>query len=1314
MKTKLHVLLMSLLLPLMVGAQGWPANYGGVMLQGFYWDSYSETKWADLTEQSDELSKYFNLIWVPNSGMTSGFYHNSSSLSMGYDPCFWLNHNSCWGTEAQLREMINTFKAKGTGIIEDVVINHKNGLTNWCDFPNETWNGQEMTWSLADICRGDDGGNTANNGYQVTGANDTGDDFGGYRDLDHTSANVQKNVKMYLDYLLNDLGYVGFRYDMVKGYGAQYTKLYNESAEPEFSVGEYWDSKDNIYNWVNGTGKTSAAFDFGLKYTLNSAFGSGNWSALSDKGMAADINGYSRYSVTFVDNHDTYRDYNKLGSNVLAANAFILAMPGTPCIFWPHWKAYKNELKKMIVARKAAGITNQSTIIDQREWGGGYVTKVQGSVGTVLVISGYVTDYDTSGFVPVSVGTAANPNYAFYVSDNVDLGYLTASTQVTAEPGNYYPSVSTTLSATKSGATIVYTTDGTEPSATNGTQTSTATDFTFTETTTIKAGILYDDEVINVTEYTYNVSQSSLRIYARSTSNRPIYFYTYDPKCNGEWGEDNKINNTTTLKNNTWYYYDYDLKSNPNLRIIVRDANVNGYRYPADGQPGIKLDDIKNSPYLILDGNTLTYYTEEQLEQFGTYYLVSAEQTNGEQQETYQFQNVRQREDNEISPDLFVLTVKDADLKASTINYYVSGTDYNGKQVTYRPDSNFGLAMDPAGNNYNDQEGNNRSTPDYQSYDDCKQSNNYCFTLTKGKAASYTWTLNTSDAGNVGVTAEWHYDENKWYGYPYGKQSVALNLNRPIPDDEGGFYLFGNLKWDGSQWVWEADQDSRHKFTRDTDFPDSLVYYIDISNEGHPFSDLYLTVAPASVFNAGEINWNKLIRFQAQADKNATALNGGLTVPDDNGMGNKNQAFNPDIDPSLYDSYRLYINLSSATYGIMFKTSPYIVGTAVGTDFDTANALPLEWDDHEECYKYSGEFTNGGEFRLVVNQSYKLNWSEDDEAPAASATDGDYYNRLRYNSSDTDSEASAGGDRIAFNIPDGTYTLRFYMGDETHAPYYTIARTLPMRNMTCISNSSGVKLGSINEATRTIDGVLYNGATSWADNVAYAKPDGVDVYIVTGLDQSGDIYKVVLSKLETDYIPANVGVLLFTTNTPDNESDRYVGVEVQGYQNPSATCDASGNMLKAIITPLFLPGTVLDGNNEVLYRNFMFGYYRTKPYAEGTTERGTYDYKLGFWRSSVKSSDNPTTSLSSANMAYLSLTPAQYGTSELGLYDDSSDPTSAPYIHFTFEDDPLGVVAKEIDRPADNAYYTLQGVRVAARPLQRGVYIHNGKKIIIK
>ncbi|MFG6391767.1 MAG: hypothetical protein K1V76_05570 [Candidatus Amulumruptor sp.] len=231
---KQSLLVLAAMLMACFGAEakpGWLANYQGVMLQGFYWDSFKDTNWANLESQADELSQYFTLIWVPNSGRAA------SNPGMGYDPVYWFtNHNSSFGTEAQLRSMIKTFKEKGTGIIEDVVINHRSGATNWTDFPAEKWNGQ--TWKIGTdgICSTDEVANAPGQA-KPTGAPDTGEDFNGSRDLDHTNANVQNNCKAYCKFLLEDMGYAGFRYDMVKGYGGQYTKIYNEYSQPEFSVG---------------------------------------------------------------------------------------------------------------------------------------------------------------------------------------------------------------------------------------------------------------------------------------------------------------------------------------------------------------------------------------------------------------------------------------------------------------------------------------------------------------------------------------------------------------------------------------------------------------------------------------------------------------------------------------------------------------------------------------------------------------------------------------------------------------------------------------------------------------------------------------------------------------------------------------------------------------------------------------------------------------------------------------------------------------------------------------------------------------------
>lgn len=425
MKHIYTLLLMMLALAGNVHAQGWPKDYKGVMLQGFYWDSYQDTQWSHLESQADELSKYFSLIWVPQSG-----YCNTLQNQMGYAPIWWFRHDSAFGSEQQLRKMIKTFKDKGTGIIEDVVINHRNGNTNWCDFPTETWNGQTFTWSLADICKGDDQGATERNGYALTGNNDTGDDFKGARDIDHTSANAQKNIKAYLDFLLKDLGYTGFRYDMVKGFAPNYIGMYNTSAKPVYSVGEYWDNTGNIKNWINGTKvdgvPTSAAFDFDLKYRIFEAFSSdGDWSKLNGECLVKDSY-YRQYAVTFVDNHDTGRTDGEgsspLFANIEAANAYILSMPGTPCVFLPHWLQYKTAIKRMIATRRAVGISNTSDILQSDAKNDGFVLKVKGNQGDLLLILGKTTDANTQGMKLATSGD----NYKMYVSNAVNIDEVTS------------------------------------------------------------------------------------------------------------------------------------------------------------------------------------------------------------------------------------------------------------------------------------------------------------------------------------------------------------------------------------------------------------------------------------------------------------------------------------------------------------------------------------------------------------------------------------------------------------------------------------------------------------------------------------------------------------------------------------------------------------------------------------------------------------------------------------------------------------------------------------------------------------------------
>ena len=483
-------------------AQGWPENYKGVMLQGFYWDSFDDSRWKTLEKQADDLAASFDLIWIPQSG-------NCGGTSMGYDDLYWFsNYTSSFGNETTLRSMIKTFKEKGLGTIADVVVNHRKNLgTNgsWVDFPAETYKGETYEMLATDVCGNDDNGKTktwaSQNGVTL-GNNDTGEGWDGMRDLDHKSENVQRIVKAYLKFLLNDLGYTGFRYDMVKGYSASYTGIYNADSNPKFSVGEYWDGDaSKVKKWIDGTkvndAVQSAAFDFPFRYAVRDAISDG-WSKLGNPGIIATPE-YRQYSVTFVENHDTERRSNAeqdpIKKDTLAANAFMLAMPGTPCVFLKHWQAYKPEIKAMIEARRLAGISNTSTYT--RFFVGNPTQTSSAYYGNTVDDKLIVVVGNTSKATPDAdkwTKILSGYHYAYYLANTLETAWADKGS---GDFTDAFDVVLTAVSAT-SGAQLVYTTDGSAPSATNGTKVDSGSKIKIEKTTTLKVGLLIGSSVSGV------------------------------------------------------------------------------------------------------------------------------------------------------------------------------------------------------------------------------------------------------------------------------------------------------------------------------------------------------------------------------------------------------------------------------------------------------------------------------------------------------------------------------------------------------------------------------------------------------------------------------------------------------------------------------------------------------------------------------------------------------------------------------------------------------------------------------------------------
>ena len=763
MKKKLLILASALLLPVLAMAQGWPANYGGVMLQGFFWDSWTQTPingpqggnlydlqnpdmapaegytwatiygagwsladeewqvplttWNSLLAHINDIAPYIDLLWLPQSGSTicppSSIFDKSQDTSgreawrawrdgsyyeyttgmkinqpdcMGFVPVFYFHHgmddvNNPWtytyhwgsytdesptnevrtftpmsyfGTESELRALISAYRAAGTGAVEDVVANHRGCFGTWTftsddgnityysskanlDFPTELYTGQfagldwdqirsgqtvdpntneYISWDTDDVCSDDE---SAYNGGHPTGGPDCGGRGEWARDIQHHNPATQAKVVKYLDFLRNNLGYLGFRYDYAMGFEGIHYGEYNTTLRPPFSVGEYWGTIENITSWIGSTSMEgnyqSAAFDFPLMNAINQAFNNSDYRCLEDAGMIGDKD-MRRYAVTFVDNHDTFKDLPTDGSNynyqhrtnrsIEEANAFILAMPGTPCLFYPHFmhgiingdNGWHHNICNMIKARRAAGVHNMSDIVEVRKTGNnGIAWVVQGTNGQVCLQLGDAVSIEgvPDGFQEIfctNIGRYSITNGLDWQNNNklpLITGYPIISRSTCAFNGD----ITVNVKPSMSDITLVYTTDGTEPNVNSAQITGTnGQDFTFTATTQLKVGVLTGDVVQSVVSNTYAENgndASSLTIYVQADNAPNLYLWSNnkDFKPNGDWAG-NKTTEMKTVGDTQWHCKTFPLPdySNGEYYNLIINWDGGSQSHPITGITG--------------------------------------------------------------------------------------------------------------------------------------------------------------------------------------------------------------------------------------------------------------------------------------------------------------------------------------------------------------------------------------------------------------------------------------------------------------------------------------------------------------------------------------------------------------------------------------------------------------------------------------------------------------------------------------------------------------------------------------------------------
>lgn len=426
----------------------------GVMIQVFNWASAPRGKTYNDEHPNPAWGKWYNVIkdrapdikdnfayaWFPPPGKCS------SDSPEGYAPTQINDLNNYYGTKEELKAAITALGS--CKAVADIVVNHRSGSTSWGDFTNPSW-----CEDFYAICSDDEGFTSSASGLMYNspkhGAPDSGEKYGASRDLDHTNPAVQQGITDWMNGVLAPAGFVGWRYDFVKGFDGKYVGQYNRDTLAEFSVGEYWPTAgfsasnpgawgNAIKNWVEKTeegGSRSRAFDFALKGIMNNVFGSGNSSSPNaanipngNYGLLADqaslMKSQPNDAVTFVDNHDTgstQKHWFLDPADVGTAYSFILTHPGFPCVAWQHYftaaesghagdpqyigdttvpgtsKKYKEHIDYLMQLRKDNGIEYDSNLTVLKHANSVYAAKITGTKGELIVVIGADGVYAPSG-----------------------------------------------------------------------------------------------------------------------------------------------------------------------------------------------------------------------------------------------------------------------------------------------------------------------------------------------------------------------------------------------------------------------------------------------------------------------------------------------------------------------------------------------------------------------------------------------------------------------------------------------------------------------------------------------------------------------------------------------------------------------------------------------------------------------------------------------------------------------------------------------------------------------------------------------------
>lgn len=434
-------------------------------------------------------------------------------------------------------------------------------------------------------------------------------------------------------------------------------------------------------------------------------------------------------------------------------------------------------------------------------------------------------------------------------------------------------------------------------------------------------------------------------------------------------------------------------------------------------------------------------------------------------------------------------------------------------------------------------------------------------------------------------------------------------------------------------------------------------------------------------------------------------------------------------------------------------TSVSMVGDAIpGTlneddswDF-TSHAADMIYDDVEQCYTTTIVTTvdeGKKHFRFVGNHDPKINWYEDskDDAKMKAKTplsdpdaeghtaDANDPNKVNYTQDGANSEVDW---NIIWNRSAGRWTVRLYFytrnvaGKPVTDYYYTINKNSDL----VLRDFEDVQYKNEESKREILKRGGYKFFRTWSDHKAWKISKDVDIFIVDKMTEGTNSVEFSLKKISdsetANVIPAEVGVILATkkdaTNIegggkfyerPSLTSYNTLVIPMEEYTGEETTANYKDNLLERMVEA----GVVPTYNKDKDEYNYLFGFFRAQKGLNDYTNYTAQQFVLGFWLSQGAG-------LFYSNSAYLPVKSATAAKMKLGTkYGQfEKDPITGnskyiPALLFDFANvggtTGINEVVNQNSKLNDGKYYTLSGQQVE-KPTAGGIYIHNGRKFVVK